>query len=179
MRVWVAAVICASSLPYGSQAFIQSQITNVKPFLKIQPRMISIKMQTEHQISDVASRRSFFEKTGATAAVILAGYFASSSTAYADTCSRKDCQPQVISQWPDYSAQVVESSERVHSLKVIMNVPDAPESIVHRRLISCRRDQLPKRRTTQKCRLWRARCDTCPTDSCFLSRVRQTCSPSS
>ena len=94
MRFWVAAVIVfGSSLPDGSQAFVQTQIANFKPSLKSSPRMFTTKMQMEHE---VATRRSFFERTGVSAAGILAGYLVSPSTVHADTCSRKDCQPQVI-----------------------------------------------------------------------------------
>ena len=94
MKIWVAAaIVCASSLPYGSQAFVQSHIANFKPLLKISPRTVATHMQMDHE---VASRRSFFEKSGASAAVILAEYLASPSQVQADTCSRKDCQPQVV-----------------------------------------------------------------------------------
>ena len=41
------------------------------------------------------SRRSLFEKTAASVATLLAGCVASPEMSTADTCSRKDCQPQV------------------------------------------------------------------------------------
>ncbi len=144
MKIWVAAaIVCASSLPYGSQAFVQSHIANFKPLLKISPRTVATQMQMDHE---VASRRSFFEKSGASAAVILAEYLASPSKVLADTCSRKDCQPQVVKLF-----------DRAGNVLISMFVCPVPESMVFRRLTFCRRVQLRKRRTSPQCRPWRAR----------------------
>jgi hypothetical protein len=137
MKNLAAVFVCFTLLLDVSNAFVQSPMNHLWAAKRPLIRSL-VEMNMSPRQEEVESRRSFFEKAGASAAAIVAGCISTPDMSNADTCTRKDCQPKV-------------------SLVIVQSDSNKCE-VGSRRQTFFRRAAPRRRQISRQCQHWRERC---------------------